>query len=57
MDIIFTTIALGLQLSAMPIMAGRYRLWMIQDIRAGAAMICGLYAFELIYRGNMRWPL
>lgn len=57
MNIIFTTIALALQLSSTPIMVGRYRLWMIQHIRVGAAMICGLYAFELIYRFNMRWPL
>ena len=57
MNIIFTTIALGLQLTASPAFAGKYRLWEVQALRTGGVVVSSLYIFELVYRLQMRLPL
>ncbi|WVF70459.1 hypothetical protein IAT40_005249 [Kwoniella sp. CBS 6097] len=58
MNIIFTTIALVLQLVPTPGFAGNYQLSHVQCMRFAALLICILYIFELIFRyGHMRLPL
>lgn len=57
MNIIYTTLALGLQLAASPAMGGMYRLWEVEALRTGGVIISSLYIFELIYRLNMRIPM
>ncbi|WVQ85398.1 hypothetical protein IAT38_007563 [Cryptococcus sp. DSM 104549] len=57
MNIILTTIALGLQLVATPAFTGRYRYWEVQCLRTAALTVSALYVFELIYRVKMRIPL
>ncbi|WWD17858.1 hypothetical protein CI109_102302 [Kwoniella shandongensis] len=57
MNVVFTTIALALELVATPAFAGRYTLWEVQCLRTGGVVISGLYVFELIYRLRMRPPL
>ncbi|WVW82297.1 hypothetical protein I302_104303 [Kwoniella bestiolae CBS 10118] len=57
MNIIFTTIALALELVATPAFAGRYALWEVQCLRTGGVLVSALYIFELIYRLKMRTPM
>ncbi|WVQ82767.1 hypothetical protein IAT38_004899 [Cryptococcus sp. DSM 104549] len=57
MNIIFTTIALALELVASPAFAGRYAFWEVQSLRTAGALTSALYIFELVYRVTMRMPL
>ncbi|WWC58717.1 uncharacterized protein I303_101261 [Kwoniella dejecticola CBS 10117] len=57
MNIIFTTIALALELVASPAFAGRYHLWEVQALRTAGILTSALYIFELIYRLKMRIPM
>jgi hypothetical protein len=57
MTIIFTTIALALQLAPLPIAFGHYANWEIQTMRTAAILLSSLYIFELVFRFNMRYPL
>ncbi|WWD09406.1 hypothetical protein V865_007529 [Kwoniella europaea PYCC6329] len=57
MNIIFTTIALALELVAAPAFAQRYALWEVQCLRTAGVLVSALYIFELIYRLKMRIPM
>ncbi|ODO11658.1 hypothetical protein I350_00442 [Cryptococcus amylolentus CBS 6273] len=57
MNIIFTTVALALQLAASPALGKHYRLWEVQCLRTGGVLVSALYIFELVYRLKMRLPL
>lgn len=57
MNIIFTAIALALQLAPIRWAFGYYALWEIKTIRMSAIMVSSLYIFELLFRFNMRYPL
>lgn len=57
MTIIFTTIALALQLSPLPWAFGHYARWEINTMRTAVVLVSSLYVFELVFRFNMRYPL
>jgi hypothetical protein len=57
MNILFTTVALALELVAAPAFADDYALYQVQCLRTAGTLISGLYIFELIYRLKMRLPL
>lgn len=57
MNIIFTTIALALQLVSTPAFRQDYHLWEVQCLRTAGVTVSALYVFELIYRLKMRIPL
>jgi hypothetical protein len=57
MTIIFTAIALALQLSPLRWAFGHYTQWEIQTMRTAAVLLSSLYVFELVFRFNMRYPL
>ena len=57
MNIIFTAIALALQVAPLHWAFGYYALWQVKTIRTAAIMISSLYVFELLFRFNMRYPL
>ncbi|KAL7424715.1 hypothetical protein Q5752_000399 [Cryptotrichosporon argae] len=57
MNIIYTMIALALQLCATPSFAGHYGLWQLQTLRTSGVLISALYIFELVYRVKMRLPM
>ncbi|OCF55462.1 hypothetical protein L486_06946 [Kwoniella mangroviensis CBS 10435] len=57
MNIIFTTIALALELVAAPAFAQRYALWEVQCLRTAGVLVSALYIFELIYKLKMRIPM
>jgi hypothetical protein len=57
MNVIFTAIALALQLAPIRWAFGYYALWQVKTIRTAAIMVSSLYVFELLFRFNMRYPL
>ncbi|KAK4688064.1 hypothetical protein P7C73_g2064, partial [Tremellales sp. Uapishka_1] len=57
MNIVFTTLALALELVATPAFRRDYYLFEVQSLRTGGTVISALYIFELIYRLKMRLPL
>lgn len=57
MNIVYTTVALGLQLAASPVLGEEYTLERMEYLYLAAAVISGLYIFELVYRDQMRWPM
>lgn len=57
MNIVFTTIALALQLAPIRWAFGFHALWQVFVLRTSAIMISSLYIFELLFRFNMRYPL
>lgn len=55
--IIFTSLALALELTAAPTFAGEYRLWAVKSARCAVTVTAALYCWELTYRDDMRLPL
>ncbi|KAF9037888.1 hypothetical protein BDZ89DRAFT_1061460 [Hymenopellis radicata] len=53
----YTTIALLLQLLSSPMLAEKYTLNRMGEIRFACVVVSGLYLYEMIYRSNMRWTL
>ena len=54
MNTIFTTIALGLQLSASRAFIEEYRSYQVKCLRLVDVIVSSLYIFELVYRLKMR---
>ncbi|WVQ62172.1 uncharacterized protein L199_000310 [Kwoniella botswanensis] len=57
MTIIFTAVALALQLVGSPGFKGEWHLWEFKCVRLAGVLTVALYLFELIFRFNMRLPL
>ncbi|WWC58712.1 uncharacterized protein I303_101256 [Kwoniella dejecticola CBS 10117] len=57
MTIIFTAVALALQLVGSPGFHGEWHYWEIRCVRLAGVLTVALYLFELIFRFNMRLPL
>lgn len=57
LNIVYTTLALALQLVASPTLAEDYTLLGAHCIKLVGLIISGLYLFELVYREWMRWPM
>ncbi|KAL7006099.1 hypothetical protein EMMF5_004437 [Cystobasidiomycetes sp. EMM_F5] len=57
LNIVATTAALIVELLATPVLAQQLTTERLDLIRVGAALIAGLYLFELSYRESMRWQM
>lgn len=57
LQVVFTTIALALELVACPAFRGDYQLWAIRCLRSAAITVSTLYIFELLFRFDLRYPL
>nr|XP_019049243.1 hypothetical protein I302_03024 [Kwoniella bestiolae CBS 10118]OCF28173.1 hypothetical protein I302_03024 [Kwoniella bestiolae CBS 10118] len=57
MTIVFTAIALALQLVGSPGFKGEWYYWEFRCVRLAGVLTVALYLFELIFRFNMRLPL
>ncbi|KAJ7626859.1 hypothetical protein FB45DRAFT_920222 [Roridomyces roridus] len=57
LNIFWSTVALGLQLAASPILAERYTTERLDLVRLAALIISGLYIFELTYRPSLRMSI
>ncbi|WVF70458.1 hypothetical protein IAT40_005248 [Kwoniella sp. CBS 6097] len=57
MTIVFTAIALALQLVGSPGFHGEWHYWEIRCVRLAGVLTVALYIFELVFRFNMRLPL
>lgn len=55
--IIYTTIALALEVAAVPLLIPQYGLFEQQCTRMAGVVVSGLYIFELTFRFDMRLPL
>ncbi|OCF34054.1 hypothetical protein I316_04401 [Kwoniella heveanensis BCC8398] len=57
MTIVFTAVALALQLVGSPGFHGEWHYWEIRCVRLAGVLTVALYIFELVFRFNMRLPL
>ncbi|WWC86258.1 uncharacterized protein L201_001131 [Kwoniella dendrophila CBS 6074] len=57
MTIVFTAIALALQLVGAPGFRGDWHYWEMRCVRLAGVLTAALYIFELVFRFNMRLPL
>lgn len=57
LNILYTTLAVTLQLVAIPALVEDYTLLGIHCVKLAGLVISGLYIFELVYREWMRWPM
>ncbi|WVQ97456.1 hypothetical protein IAU59_004569 [Kwoniella sp. CBS 9459] len=57
MTIVFTAVALALQLVGSPAFHGEWHYWEIRCVRLAGVLTVALYIFELVFRFNMRLPL